>query len=83
MTVDRKTRRLLFGTDEDLLVSRRLAAGPLAVEIAGGALRGLSWHGVEVIRGIDYPIRNADWGTYAAATTSEDFGESVEGFTYT
>lgn len=81
--MDRDTRRLLFGTDEDLPVSRRLASGPLAVEIAGGALRRLSWHGVEVLRGIDYPIRNADWGTYTATTTEEDIGETVSGFTYT
>lgn len=81
--MDRDERQLLFGTDEDLPASRRLAAGPLSVEFTGGALRGVNWHGVEVLRGIDYPIRNADWGTYAAATTTEVFGETGEGFTYT
>jgi hypothetical protein len=80
--VDRDTRLRVFGTDEALAKSHRLTAGALTVEIAGGAVRGLFWHGVEVLRGIDYPVRDADWGTYAATTTGEHLDEADGRFAY-
>lgn len=80
--VDRETKLRLYGTDEALVAPRRLVAGPLAITIADGSIRTLAWHGIEVLRGIDYPIRNADWGTWAATTTTEDFDEAGDGFTY-
>lgn len=80
--MDPDTLLTLFGTDEALAAPRPLVAGPLAAEIANGAVRRLAWRGVEVLRGIDYPIRNADWGTYPVVTDAEDFREAGTGFTY-
>lgn len=80
--MDSDTRLRIFGTDEALPASRRLTAGTLSVEITAGAVRGLFWHGVEVLRAVDYPVRNADWGTFPAVTTSEDVDEDEGGFTY-
>ncbi len=42
---------------------RRLDLGPLSVTVDGTALRWLSWHGVEILRGIDITVRDRAWGT--------------------
>lgn len=76
-------KRRLYGTDEAVAPRRQLVAGPLAVAIADGAIRSLSWHDVEVLRGVDYPVRNADWGTYPSSTASENIEELEDRFTYT
>ena len=73
----------LYGTDEAVAPLRQLVAGPLGVAVADGAIRSLSWHGVEVLRGVDYPVRNADWGTYPSSTASENIEELEDRFTYT
>ena len=43
-------------------------ADGLAFEIFGGALRGLAIGGLEVLRLIDYPIRDANWATLPLET---------------
>lgn len=80
--MDRDTRLMLYGTDEPVAAPRRLVAGPLVVAVADGAVRSLSWHGVELLRGIDYPVRNPDWGTFLASTVSEHIEELGDRFTY-
>ena len=62
---------LVYGTDEPRAETHMLTAGPLAVTLANGAVGAVTWHGVEVLRGIAYPIRNADWGTFADETLDE------------
>ncbi len=42
-----------------------LAAGPLSAMLDGFALRWLRWHGIELLRGIAFVVRDAGWGTYA------------------
>jgi hypothetical protein len=42
---------------------RRFDLGPLSYRVQGGALRGLSWRGVEVLRGLSAPVRDTSWGT--------------------
>ena len=42
---------------------RRFELGPLSYRLRGGALRGLGWHGVEVLRGLSAPVRDTSWGT--------------------
>jgi hypothetical protein len=72
----------IFGTDEQPATPRRLAAGALTVDIADGAVRAVCWHGVEVFRGVDYPLRDANWGTFPTETLSEDFAEHGDRFAY-
>jgi hypothetical protein len=61
----------IFGTDEPPLAVRTLTAGPMSVEVEGGQLRYLRFHGVEVLRGIAWIVRDASWGTLPAVLTDE------------
>ncbi len=69
--MDAAARIAVYGTDEPPAATHTLTAGPLAVTLGNGAVGAVSWHGVEVLRGIAYPIRNADWGTFADETVAE------------
>ena len=80
--MDRLTALKLFGTDETPGEALRLVAGPLQVAIRDGAVRGLWWHGTEVLRGIDYPIRDENWGTYPAERQPPDVSQGDEGLEY-
>lgn len=60
MTTRAKT---LYGTDEVEPRPLRCAAGPLAVELLGGNLRAIQIGGAELLRGLQYLVRDRDWGT--------------------
>ena len=64
-------RLILFGTDAPLPKKIRLQAGSLAIDIVGGAISLVEWHGTEVLRGLSYPVRNSDWGTWSEQTVTE------------
>ncbi len=58
-------------------VSERLATGPLTATIDAGALRDVRYGGIEVLRMLSCPIRDADWATLAEVVTEERLvGES-------
>ena len=44
--------------------AQHLMAGPICAELRDGGLGAVTFDGVEVLRGLTYPVRNADWGTY-------------------
>ncbi len=44
-------------------------AGGLSFDLEGGAVRGVRFDGVEALRMLDYPIRDADWRTLAVVET--------------
>lgn len=48
-----------------------LSVGPLTLDLSGGALR-LAFAGVEVVRQIDCPIRDADWRTLPVVDLAVD-----------
>jgi hypothetical protein len=53
-----------FGTTEpSSQANREFTAGQLRLSISGGAVRNLFWHGIEVVRGIACPVRDANWAT--------------------
>jgi len=54
---------LVYGTAEPPAAREALAAGPLTCVLEQGAIRDLRWHGIEVVRGIAYLLRDCDWGT--------------------
>jgi hypothetical protein len=70
-------RLLVYGTNEPPAEATTLTAGPLAVTLAHGAVGAVTWHGVEVLRGVAYPIRNADWGTFADETIEERLADGT------
>lgn len=51
---------------------QRLMAGPICAELREGGLGAVTFDGVEVLRGLTYPVRNADWGTYLTTPLSEE-----------
>jgi len=61
-----------FGTAEGGKPPRELQAGPLRCLLLDGALRSVMWHGVEVLRALDYPVRDENWGTYALQVVGEN-----------
>lgn len=52
----------------------KLTAGRLVAQIVDGDLRRICFDGVEVLRRVSYPVRDADWGTESVTTLSEDVG---------
>jgi hypothetical protein len=65
----------LYGTSEPPQKLQEVAIGDLSFLYAADGLRRLSWRGVELVRGLSWPIRDENWGTYPA----ELIDESVEG----
>ena len=53
----------LYGTDAAPEPVRHFAVGRLSFELIGGNLRSIRVGGVEVVRGIQYLVRDRDWGT--------------------
>lgn len=60
---DTETLRKLYGTDAYDAVAQRFIVGPLRFELIGGNLRAISFEGIELVRGIQYLVRDRDWGT--------------------
>ena len=52
----------------------RLTDGVMDAVIHEGGLRAVRFNGVEVLRGLTYPVRNRDWGTYVTVTGDEEYG---------
>lgn len=71
---------ICFGTAEPSPTAREFRAGPLTLLLLDGAIRGLCWHGVEVVRGIACPIRDANWATYPSLLAQEHIAEGPDEF---
>lgn len=74
--------RILYGTDEPVSAPVCLAAGPLSLEIAGGQVRAVRWQGLEVVRGIDFLVRDPDWGTWLAEGAEAETESGVGRFVH-
>jgi hypothetical protein len=73
-------RMIHFGTDEPPQAERKFSAGALTLVLVDGAVRGLCWHGTEVVRGISCPIRDANWATHTSVLADEKIKESPHEF---
>ncbi|WIY52148.1 hypothetical protein O9Z70_11815 [Devosia sp. YIM 151766] len=80
MTVDNVLD--IYGTMQPPAELRRLNVGRLELCLGEGAVRGLFWDGVEVLRGVDYPVRDSNWGTFSAQTLDEELQQTNAAFTY-
>lgn len=49
--------------------------GDWSLDLIDGALRTVCWRGVEVLRGLDCPIRDENWGTYSPENVTESWHE--------
>lgn len=54
---------IVHGTDDTSTDPIPVVVGDWSLLLIGGAVRVIRWRGVEVVRGIDCPIRDATWGT--------------------
>lgn len=54
---------IVHGTDDASSDPVPVTVGDWSLLLIGGAVRVIRWRGVEVVRGIDCPIRDATWGT--------------------
>ena len=70
----------IFGTTQPRPEVRRLAAGPLSLELENGAIRYVRHSGYEAIRGIDYLVRDSSWRTPPAALTMRSLDEGQDAF---
>ena len=61
--IEAETSLELYGTDAPSAPVRHFTVGRLAFDLVGGNLRAIRVDGVEVIRGIQYLVRDRDWGT--------------------
>jgi hypothetical protein len=61
-------KKMTYGTGAVDPRPEWIECGPLAVEIAGGIVVGVYWNGVEVLRGIAYPVRDRNWFTHGDRT---------------
>lgn len=52
-----------YGTDAPPVPVRHFAVGRLSFDLVGGNLRSIRVDGIEVVRGIQYLVRDRDWGT--------------------
>ena len=71
-----------FGAVDVPAKARAVSAGPLVAKIYGGALRELRFGEVELVRQIDFPIRDQDWVTLPPRVTFERLETRGDGFRY-
>jgi hypothetical protein len=69
----------LFGTSEPPATAEPVTVGALSCRLTAGGLADIRWHGVELIRAVDYPIRDADWGTKPTRTLALHRRETADG----
>jgi hypothetical protein len=70
----------LCGTEEVDAPTRRLAAGPLSVELENGQLRYVTFAGTEVLRTIAFLVRDENWGTFTPKIGSLEIEETSDRF---
>jgi D-apionolactonase len=81
-TRDRDRLVFAFGSIEPPTEPQPVAAGPVSATIVGGALRQIRFGAVELVRQIDFPIRDQDWVTLPPQVTLETLEETDGGFRY-
>lgn len=70
------------GTIEPNPSARTLHAGDVSAVIDAGALRRLTFGPVELVRQIDFPVRDQNWATLPPLVKSETLDELPDGFRY-
>ncbi|WP_108663305.1 hypothetical protein [Acuticoccus kandeliae] len=71
-----------FGTSARAETPRLVETEGIAFAIDRGAIRWIRAGDTEIVRAIDYPVRDADWGTPPTHTVREDFREDGDGAVY-
>lgn len=84
MHMDKNTRHQIFETGSDESVEQRLIAhaGDISVIIDAGALRCISIDSVEVLRQLDFPVRDENWSSWPPHVTQENLIQYEDSFRY-
>ncbi|MGO4439282.1 hypothetical protein [Rhizobium sp. RAF56] len=69
-----------FGTDEPAPHRHLLKAGPLSAVLEDGNLRDIRYFGIEVVRAINYLVRDMAWGTFKAEISDLEIVEDSDSF---
>lgn len=70
------------GTTEPNPPTRTVQAGDISAIIVSGALRRLAFGPVELLRQIDFPVRDRNWATLPPLVTGESLDEQPGSFRY-
>lgn len=70
------------GTTELAGSGKLASAGPIKAIIEAGALRAISMGDLELIRQIDFPVRDQNWASLSPKVVFETLEETEEGFRY-
>ncbi len=68
----------VYGTDQPAGPGRHIIRGDLSFWLEAESIRAICWQGVEVVRGIAWPIRDENWGTLVQDDTQQSEQESEE-----
>lgn len=79
MTVSRNALAI-FGSDEPVAEERLVQCGDLSFFLEAESIRSISWRGVEVVRGIAWPIRDRNWVTLVQEEPRQTAETGAEGF---
>lgn len=71
MALSSTDRKAVFGTEEPPVAETRLTAGKLSVRIADGQIASVGWGEAEILRGVTYFLRDADWATPLGSTETK------------
>ncbi|WDR01297.1 hypothetical protein PSQ19_10615 [Devosia algicola] len=58
----------IFGTREAAVAGEAVTLGPLTFHIGESGPRSIAWAGVELVRAVDFPIRDDEWRTVPTRT---------------
>lgn len=73
------TSTLLYGTEEIEHAPSSLTGGSLSAQFANGSLRNICFDGIEVLRGIQFLVRDRNWSTIEATLSSIEINDGPEG----
>jgi hypothetical protein len=79
---ERDTRIFLTGTDEPVAPATTVQVGSTFAVIADGALRSVSLGGVELVRQIDFPVRDENWASLPPEVVHDCLSETPDGYRY-
>ncbi len=79
-----KVEALIFetGSTEEVAARRVVTVGALSVQIDAGALRAISLGTTELVRQIDFPVRDHNWATMPAENVREKLETGHDYFRY-
>lgn len=74
---------LYYGTALASSAGQTLRAGLLKLDLIDGGLRNICYAGHEVLRAINYVVRDKDWGTYAPQISNLQITQQTDAFNVT